>query len=100
MFNNDTVSGGVLAWLAATFIALVVVALLCALASTIYPRLSTVGLIALFQIGLWQWLYLIPLIVWLRRRNRSELAKGVTIAACIAFGLNALCSGLLFFSSR
>lgn len=99
MFNNDTVSGGVLAWLAATFIALVVVILLL-LASTIYPSLGTPGLIALFQIGLWQWLYLIPLIVWLRRRNRSELAKGVTIAACIAFGLNALCSGLLFFSSR
>jgi hypothetical protein len=102
MFDNDRVSGGVAAWFSTTLGALAAVFLLCLLASAIFPRLGAgvVGVVMLFQVGLWQWLYSIPLIVLMRRRKCFESAKGVTIAACVAFGANALCSGLLFFGSR
>lgn len=100
MFNEDAVFDGVVIWLAATIVAIVVAVLVGVASSSRYPNLGGAAYFAPFQIGIWQWLYLIPLILWLRRKNRFESAKGVTIAACVVAGIDVLCSGLLFFSSR
>jgi hypothetical protein len=100
MFNEDNVSGGVVAWLAATILAVVIVVVLGVASSSRYPVLGGAASFAPFQIGLWQWLYTIPLILWLRRKERFEAAKGVTIAACIVSGIDVLCSGILFLSFR
>lgn len=99
MLDDDKVSSGVGIWFLATFIALVIFVPLCMfLVIAIYPDLGVDGSIAYFQVGLWQWLYSIPLIIRMRRKEHFESAKGVTIAACIMLGINALCSGLLLWS--
>jgi hypothetical protein len=43
----------------------------------------------------WQLLYVIPLILWLRRQQRLALMKGVIIGAAITALLNGSCSLLL-----
>jgi hypothetical protein len=44
----------------------------------------------------WQLLYVIPLIIWLRRRQKLALMKGVIIAAVITALSNGGCSLLMF----
>jgi len=45
--------------------------------------------------GVFQLIYIIPLILFLRKRDRQDFAKGIAIGASIAFLLNATCFGLL-----
>ncbi len=47
-----------------------------------------VGLAAFF---VWQLLYVVPLILWLRRRGRVAMAKGVVIAAVLTALVNGAC---------
>jgi hypothetical protein len=100
MFNEDRVFDGVMVWLGTTILAIVVVVLLGGALSSRYPALGGAVPFAPFQIGIWQWLYILPLILWLRRKSRFETAKGVTIAACVVAGINVLCSGILFWGLR
>ncbi len=53
---------------------------------------------ASISIFLWQLLYVIPLIFWLRRRQRRAMVKGVIICAVLTALLNGGCY-LLYFSS-
>jgi predicted Co/Zn/Cd cation transporter (cation efflux family) len=53
---------------------------------------------AAISIFLWQLLYVIPLIFWLRRRQRRAMVKGVIICAVLTALLNGGCY-LLYFSS-
>lgn len=54
---------------------------------------------ASITIFLWQLLYVIPLIFWLRRRQRRAMVKGVIICAVLTALLNGCCY-LLYFSPR
>ena len=45
--------------------------------------------------GVFQLIYIIPLILFLRKRDRQDFAKGIAIGASIAFLLNATCFGLV-----
>ncbi len=45
--------------------------------------------------GVLQMIYVIPLILVLRRKDRQDFAKGIAIGASIAFLLNATCFGLV-----
>ena len=45
-----------------------------------------------------QWLYVIPLIISLRRKQRFQVAKGLLITACVLFGVDVLCSGIVIYS--
>jgi hypothetical protein len=56
---------------------------------------ATVGLWFVFGFGVSQLIYMLPAIVIARRRGRPGLAKGLIIAASIAFLLNASCFALL-----
>ncbi|HEY9300933.1 hypothetical protein NDI44_26230 [Trichocoleus sp. DQ-A3] len=51
------------------------------------------------SIFLWQLLYVIPLIFWLRRRQRRAMVKGVIICAVLTALLNGACY-LLYFSPK
>ncbi|MBD1927096.1 hypothetical protein H6F74_12690 [Trichocoleus sp. FACHB-90] len=50
-----------------------------------------IGVIALFYLGLFQILYVIPLVFWLKRQQRWGLMKGVIIGAVITALLNGGC---------
>lgn len=45
-------------------------------------------LLLLAGIGLWQFLYVIPLALWLKSTRRVAVMKGVLIAAALTFLLN------------
>ncbi|MBD1833423.1 hypothetical protein H6F61_12210 [Cyanobacteria bacterium FACHB-472] len=55
-----------------------------------------IAFIAVFYVGLFQTLYVIPLIFWLKRQQRWGLMKGVIISAVITALLNGGCFLLLF----
>ena len=48
----------------------------------------------LFTPGFTQWIVVIPLVLWLRRRGRTETAKGLLIIAGSACIINTACCGL------
>ena len=50
-----------------------------------------VSFFAFFRIGITQWLYVIPLLIWLQRRERWGLFKGVLIGALLTMLLNGGC---------
>ncbi len=54
--------------------------------------------ISLIFLGVSQLVYIIPAIVVYKRNDRSEIVKGLIIAAAITFLLNATCT-VLFFAS-
>lgn len=56
-----------------------------------YYPVQNIVLWMLFAISLSQLLYVVPLVLWLRRRRRLELAKGVVIGAVITALLNGSC---------
>jgi hypothetical protein len=101
MSNEDKISKGIGVWFAATAIAVVVLTLLGFVGTLFYNGMhgagAIIGLYSLVQVGAWQWLYVIPLIIWLRRKQRFETAKGLLITACVLFGVDVLCSGVLFY---
>jgi hypothetical protein len=49
------------------------------------------GLIPLFFFGLAQLIYVVPLALRMRRRSKTEMMKGVIIAATFTFLLNSAC---------
>src|SRR5262249_26223162 len=58
---------------------------------------ATIGLWFVFGFGVSQLIYMVPAILIARRRGRMGLAKGLIIAASLAFLLNASCF-VLFWS--
>ncbi|HEY9599879.1 MAG TPA: hypothetical protein V6D33_19630 [Cyanophyceae cyanobacterium] len=52
-----------------------------------------------FGISIFQLLYVIPTIIWLKRRQRWQLMKGVIICAVITALLNGGCWLLVYTSS-
>lgn len=53
---------------------------------------------AVMYMGLTQLVYIIPAILFTRRRSETETAKGLIVGASITFLLNATCNGLLFLN--
>lgn len=52
-------------------------------------------------IGVGQLLYIVPAVLWARRRGRTGVVKGIVIAAALVFVLNAACwGGVLWISTR
>jgi hypothetical protein len=51
-----------------------------------------------FGVGLSQWLYLVPAIIYFQRRGRSEVLKGIFLAAMLAILLNGSCAAIPIFS--
>jgi hypothetical protein len=100
--TDDTVSRGFGLWVVATIIAVVALSFLGGIAAVFLRGLGASGLsfgpIALVQVGAWQWLYVIPLIISLRRKQRFQVAKGLLITACVLFGVDVLCSGIVIYS--
>jgi hypothetical protein len=60
---------------------------------------ATIGLWFVFGFGVSQLIYMLPAIAIARRRRRPGLAKGLIIAASVAFLLNASCF-VLFWSGK
>ena len=56
-------------------------------------RMYLVVFVAAIWIGATQWVYLLPLQLWLRGTNRPFQAKGVLIAGAITVLLNSACWG-------
>ena|SRR5580704_12468367 len=100
--GNDTMGKGFGLWVVATIIAVVALSILGGIAAVFLRGLGAGGLsfgpIALVQVGAWQWLYVIPLIISLRRKQRFQVAKGLLITACVLFGVDVLCSGIVIYS--
>jgi hypothetical protein len=102
MSNEDKISKGIGVWFAATAAAVITLTFLGGVLTAFYHGMhgtgAIIGLYSLVQVGAWQWLYVIPLIIWLRRKQRFETAKGLLITACVLFGVDVLCSGVVFYS--
>ncbi len=104
MSNSNSVGAGIGLWFVATAIAVGVLCVLGFVFSLVTSGPSSagegiwMGFAALIQVGAWQWLYVIPLIISLRRKQRFESAKGLLIFACVLFGIDVLCSGVLLIS--
>ena len=57
-----------------------------------FAGMMATGLVfGLFGIGISQWLYVTPLLIWLRRRQKMGLFKGVLIGALLTMLLNGGC---------
>jgi formate-dependent nitrite reductase membrane component NrfD len=68
------------------------------LAAAINIGAAIVGIITVvipFVIGVVQLAWIIPMVITFRRKGKTEMAKGIIIAAAITFLLNAGCWGLL-----
>lgn len=102
MSAEDRVSSGVGVWFMATGIAVAILTVIGGIASAVIPGMGpsgfSLGFIALIQVGAWQWFYVIPLIISLRRKQRFETAKGLLIVASVLFGVDVLCSGVVIYS--
>jgi hypothetical protein len=100
--GNDKLSTGFGLWVIWTIGAVVVLSFLGGIAAVFMRGLGAAGLsfgpIALVQVGAWQWIYVIPLIISLRRKQRFQVAKGLLITACVLFGVDVLCSGVVMYS--
>ena len=59
--------------------------------SNIFNAASTALALAIFGIGFSQWLYVTPLLIWLRRRELWGLFKGVLIGALLTLLLGGSC---------
>ena len=55
--------------------------------------LATVAIALVLGIGISQLLYVIPMVLWAKRRGRKAFASGVIIGAAITFLLNGACWG-------
>ena len=53
------------------------------------------ALLAFFGIGIAQFFYVVPLLLWARATGERATAKGIWIAAAVTFLLNAACFGLI-----
>jgi hypothetical protein len=59
---------------------------------------GNIWLFMLIGFGLSQWLYLVPAIIYFQRRGRSEVLKGIFLAAMLAILLNGSCAAIPIFS--
>ena len=106
MLERNEVSAGIKLWFIATLAAAIAIGFLATLLAAAADGIRAlsegplIGIFSLVQAGAWQWLYVIPLIIWLRRRQRFEQAKGLLITACVLLGIDVLCSGALLLSFR
>jgi hypothetical protein len=91
----DTTGWGSGLWLISTITAYLVLVAAIAFIPAIDKFLGYGSIVVFFQVGLWQWIYVLPLLIALRRRQKYQAAKGLLIFAAIVSGLDALCSGLL-----
>jgi hypothetical protein len=68
------------------------------LAAMTGQSVATLWAMASLTIFLWQWLYVLPLMLWLRKRNQSMMANGVLFGALINILLNGAgaCFAVLF----
>jgi len=101
MSSEDKMSTGVGLWMGWTFGAVVLITVvggLVSLVSGMGGQGAMFGPLSLVQVGAWQWLYVIPLVISLRRKQRFQVAKGLLITACVLFGIDVLCSGVVIFS--
>ena len=83
--------GGILACLALNFLAVAV--FFVGIAGFRWLALETVAIGALLGIGIVQLLYVIPVVLWARRREMKTFASGVIVGAAITFLLNGACWG-------
>ena len=81
--------GGILTCLGLNFVAVAVFFL--GMAGFRWLVLETVAIGAVLGIGIVQLLYVIPVVLWARRREMKTFASGVMIGAAITFLLNGAC---------
>jgi len=96
--NIEVVKGFVLGVL----LVIVCTCLIGAIGVTLVRYLRTFGGIGVWLVlafGVTQLLYMVPAILIARRRGRAGIAKGLIIAASVAFLLNASCF-VLFWSGK
>lgn len=55
------------------------------------PNLGFFLVLAMFNVGLAQILYAVPLWLWLRRKGRFDTAKGIAIGSVITVLINGSC---------
>jgi len=84
---HDSVASGVGISLLCQFLLIV-----CGVFTIFIPRF---GFILVAGWGLAQWIFLLPLYFSCRSRGRPLKAKGILIAGCIGFLLNAGCDALI-----
>ncbi len=95
--DSNSIAKGVAIWI----VLLIMVGLVLIGITAVVPGAVDLGMvIVIFQPGLWQFLFVIPAVVLLRRRKKFESAKGMLICASALFILNAICSGSIFLNSR
>ena len=90
----DTAGWGASLWLSSTIAAYLFLIAAIAWIPALDKALGYGALVVLFQVGLWQWIYVLPLLIALRYNQKYEAAKGLLIIAAIFSGVDALCSGL------
>jgi hypothetical protein len=61
---------------------------------------STVILAGIAGIGATQWLVLVPLVFWLRKRGETQTVQGILLTGGMVFLLNATCWGLVMGRGR
>lgn len=64
-------------------------------AAQFQPEGVYLGLMALAVFGLCQWLFVVPLALYLRYRGKTDTAMGLWITAGVALLLNGACFGLI-----
>lgn len=67
--------------------------------SSVSSTLFLIGLFAVFGVGIFQLLYIIPVVLVLKRRQQWALMKGMIIGAVITALLNGSCYLLLLSQS-
>jgi len=61
---------------------------------------SEIALLPVLFIGAFQWLYLVPLILVIRKKALTSMVQGLLIGGGVVFLLNAACYGLVFFAFK
>lgn len=87
----DTVPGGILVG-----IALQVIAALIALGTPVFRSYEGLGF--LLCVGLTQFLYMGPAMIYARLSGRTEMFKGITLVVAVVFMFNAACWGVFSLS--
>jgi hypothetical protein len=64
-------------------------------AQTASEALMIAPSLMMLTIGVWQVLWVLPYVLWARRRQRTGQVQGALIAAVVTFFLNAACYGLM-----